>query len=149
MGGNLSGQVALVTGGRGGIGRATGARLTKEGTIVYAGDLSESGSLGDSAEGDTRFVRLERLRVPWLATMALKASGSNRFLAGAGSGGGGGTVETLRDAVRNVHPIRNYGPPADVANLVNWLAGDEARYASGQLWILDGGLSAQVQQMRL
>ena len=35
------------------------------------------------------------------------------------------------------------------ANLVNWLAGDEARYASGQLWVLDGGLSAQVQQMRL
>ena len=39
--------------------------------------------------------------------------------------------------------------PVDVANLVNWLAGDEARYASGQLWVLDGGLSAQVQQMRL
>ena len=27
--------------------------------------------------------------------------------------------------------------------------GDEARYASGQLWVLDGGLSAQVQQMRV
>ena len=26
---------------------------------------------------------------------------------------------------------------------------DEARYASGQLWVLDGGLSAQVQQMRV
>jgi NAD(P)-dependent dehydrogenase (short-subunit alcohol dehydrogenase family) len=25
----------------------------------------------------------------------------------------------------------------------------EARYASGQLWILDGGLTAQVQQMRI
>jgi NAD(P)-dependent dehydrogenase (short-subunit alcohol dehydrogenase family) len=39
--------------------------------------------------------------------------------------------------------------PDDIANLVNWLASDEARYASGQLWVLDGGLSAQVQQMRL
>ena len=39
--------------------------------------------------------------------------------------------------------------PEDIANLVNWLASDEARYASGQLWVLDGGLSAQVQQMRL
>ena len=29
------------------------------------------------------------------------------------------------------------------------LAGDEARYASGQLWVLDGGLSAQIQQMRV
>ena len=25
----------------------------------------------------------------------------------------------------------------------------EAKYASGQLWVLDGGLTAQVQQMRL
>ena len=36
-----------------------------------------------------------------------------------------------------------------MANLVNWLAGDEARYASGQPWVLDGGLSAQIQQMRI
>ena len=39
--------------------------------------------------------------------------------------------------------------PTDVANLVRWLVSDEARYATGQLWVLDGGLSAQVQQMRL
>ncbi len=63
--------------------------------------------------------------------------------------GSSGNIETLQQAVRDVHPLRTYGQPVDVANLVNWLAGDEARYASGQLWILDGGLSAQVQQMRL
>ena len=48
-----------------------------------------------------------------------------------------------------LHPLRRYGTPQDMANLVNWLAGDEARYASGQLWVLDGGLSAQIQQMRV
>ena len=47
-----------------------------------------------------------------------------------------------------VHPLRTIGTPTDMANLVNWLASDEARYATGQLWVLDGGLSAQVQQMR-
>ncbi len=71
------------------------------------------------------------------------------FFTGAGSGGNGGTIDSLKEAVRNVHPIRNYGTPDDIANLVNWLASDEARYATGQLWVLDGGLSAQVQQMRL
>lgn len=70
------------------------------------------------------------------------------FFAGAGSGAKGGSLDTVKEAVRNVHPIRNYGTPDDVANLVNWLASDEARYATGQLWVLDGGLSAQVQQMR-
>ena len=63
--------------------------------------------------------------------------------------GESGDIESLKQAVRDVHPTRTFGEPADVANLVNWLASDEARYASGQLWVLDGGLSAQVQQMRL
>ncbi|MDC0166385.1 SDR family oxidoreductase [Gammaproteobacteria bacterium] len=63
--------------------------------------------------------------------------------------GESGDIESLKQAVRDVHPLRSYGQPEDIANLVNWLAGDEARYASGQLWVIDGGLSAQVQQMRL
>ena len=71
------------------------------------------------------------------------------FFEGDGSGGGGGNIETLQQAVRDVHPMRTYGKPEDIANLVNWLASDEARYAAGQLWVIDGGLSAQVQQMKL
>jgi meso-butanediol dehydrogenase/(S,S)-butanediol dehydrogenase/diacetyl reductase len=63
--------------------------------------------------------------------------------------GESGDIETLKQAVRDVHPTRTYGTPDDIANLVNWLASDEARYASGQLWVIDGGLSAQVQQMNL
>ena len=63
--------------------------------------------------------------------------------------GDSGNVETLEQAIRDVHPMRRYGTPEDVAGLVNWLAGDEARYASGQLWVLDGGLTAQVQQMKI
>jgi NAD(P)-dependent dehydrogenase (short-subunit alcohol dehydrogenase family) len=63
--------------------------------------------------------------------------------------GSSGDIESLKKQVRDVHPIRRYGTPEDAANLVNWLASDEARYASGQLWILDGGLTAQVQQMSL
>lgn len=62
--------------------------------------------------------------------------------------GSAGNIESLKEEVRRVHPVRRYGTPEDVANLVNWLAGDEARYASGQLWVLDGGLTAQVQQLR-
>lgn len=63
--------------------------------------------------------------------------------------GESGDIESLQQAVRDVHPMRTYGRPEDVASLAAWLACDEARYASGQLWVLDGGLSAQVQQMRL
>lgn len=55
--------------------------------------------------------------------------------------------EARAEAAR-IHPLRTIGTPTDMANLVNWLASDEARYATGQLWVLDGGLSAQIQQMR-
>ena len=48
----LKGKTALVTGGRGGIGRAICARFLREGARVFAADLSTGGSLqdGDTAE---------------------------------------------------------------------------------------------------
>ena len=63
--------------------------------------------------------------------------------------GEAGDVESLKQEICHIHPVRRYGTPEDVANLVLWLASDEAGYASGQLWVLDGGLTAQAQQMRL
>ncbi|MEM6677735.1 MAG: SDR family oxidoreductase [Pseudomonadota bacterium] len=263
--GMLEGKVALVTGGRGGIGRAIVARFVSEGAEVYAADLAEGGSLPGAAP-DGRFLRLDvsreaeaveamdRVRAEhgkldilvnaagieiektieettleeWNRSFAVNVTGTfltskhalpllraataegatasiinfgsydgfiadpglaaycatkgavhaltramacdhgpegirvnaicpgyidtpmlQSFFTGEGSGGGGKSIDQLQQAVRDIHPMRRYGTPEDIANLVNWLASDEARYASGQLWVLDGGLSAQVQQMRL
>ena len=54
----LKGKTALVTGGRGGIGRAICARFAREGARVFAADLSAGGSLRD---GDTAqdFLQLD------------------------------------------------------------------------------------------
>ncbi|WP_272008473.1 SDR family NAD(P)-dependent oxidoreductase [Roseovarius sp. ZX-A-9] len=262
----LKGKTALVTGGRGGIGRAICARFLREGATVYAADLNEAGSLGAHDEDGTRFVRLDvtseaaarsamaqvgadegKLDIlvnaagieiektiedttleEWNLSFAVNVTGTfltskyalplmraaaksgnsasiinfgsydgfiadpglaaycatkgavhaltramacdhgpegirvnaicpgyidtpmlQSFFTGDGSGAGGKPIGELQQAVRDVHPMRTYGTPDDIANLVNWLASDEARYASGQLWVLDGGLSAQVQQMRL
>lgn len=263
---NLEGKTALVTGGRGGIGRAIVARFAREGATVFAADLSEQGSLAEHLEDGSIFVRVDvsseqdvqaametvraksgRLDVlvnaagieiektiedttleEWNRSFAVNCTGTfltskyalplmreaakfgssasiinfgsydgfiadpglaaycatkgavhaltramacdhgpegirvnaicpgyidtpmlQSFFTGDGSGAGGKSIDALQQAVRDVHPMRTYGTPEDIANLVNWLAGDEARYASGQLWVLDGGLSAQVQQMRL
>jgi len=262
----LKGKTALVTGGRGGIGRAIVARFLREGAQVFAADLSEEGSLSRHDDDGSRFVRMDvgeeddvvaamgivretsgKLDIlvnaagieiektiedttleEWNRSFAVNCTGTfltskyalplmraaaksgssasiinfgsydgfiadpglaaycatkgavhaltramacdhgpegirvnaicpgyidtpmlQSFFTGDGSGGGGKSIDDLQKAVRDVHPMRTYGTPEDIANLVNWLAGEEARYASGQLWVLDGGLSAQVQQMRL
>ncbi|WP_326973175.1 SDR family NAD(P)-dependent oxidoreductase [Candidatus Rhodobacter oscarellae] len=46
-----------------------------------------------------------------------------------------------RDALAR-HAVRRFGQPADVAAMAVWLASDEAGFATGQLYTLDGGMTA-------
>jgi len=40
------------------------------------------------------------------------------------------------------HPARRLGTPADIANAVAWLVSDQASFITGQLFTVDGGLTA-------
>lgn len=40
------------------------------------------------------------------------------------------------------HPARRFGRPADIAAMAVWLASDEAGFATGQLFTIDGGMTA-------
>jgi 2-keto-3-deoxy-L-fuconate dehydrogenase len=40
------------------------------------------------------------------------------------------------------HPTRRFGKPADIAAMAVWLASDDASFASGQLFTIDGGMTA-------
>jgi len=46
-----------------------------------------------------------------------------------------------RDALAR-HGVRRFGRPGDIAAMAVWLASDEAGFATGQLFTLDGGLTA-------
>ena len=252
--GTLDGRVALVTGGRGGAGRAVCERFVAEGAHVYAADLTDGGSIGDEPAPGV-FLRFDvtsedevaagidaiadthgRLDIvvnaagieiektidetsldDWNRIFAINVTGTfltskqalpllrasdHAAIVNFGSYDGyiadpklaaycatKGAVHALTKAMacdhgpegirvnaicpgyidtpmlaqfipdgvdeaagraeaERVHPLRTIGTPTDMANLVHWLVSDEARYATGQLWVLDGGLSAQVQQMR-
>nr|WP_067290187.1 SDR family oxidoreductase [Marinobacterium profundum] len=46
-----------------------------------------------------------------------------------------------RDALAR-HAVGRFGKPEDVAGLALWLASDDSAYASGQMFVIDGGLTA-------
>ncbi len=46
-------------------------------------------------------------------------------------------------SVTALHPAGRLGRPEDTANLALWLASDESSFATGQLYVLDGGLTAR------
>ena len=46
-----------------------------------------------------------------------------------------------KDAIAR-HPAGRFGQPADIAAMAVWLASDEAAFATGQLFTLDGGMTA-------
>jgi meso-butanediol dehydrogenase/(S,S)-butanediol dehydrogenase/diacetyl reductase len=46
-----------------------------------------------------------------------------------------------RDALAR-HPAGRFGHPDDIASLAVWLASDEAGFATGQCYTLDGGMTA-------
>ena len=48
-----------------------------------------------------------------------------------------------RAAAETRHPVGRMGRPEDIANAVAWLASDEAGYASGSVFTIDGGAMAQ------
>ena len=48
-----------------------------------------------------------------------------------------------REAAIARHPLRRLGTPNDVASLACWLASDDAAFASGQTFTVDGALTAQ------
>jgi 3-oxoacyl-[acyl-carrier protein] reductase len=53
----------------------------------------------------------------------------------------GMTIEQLRDNAAAANPVRRGGLPADVANVVAFLAAEEAGYVTGQVIYVDGGIS--------
>ncbi len=50
----------------------------------------------------------------------------------------------FREGLAAIHPVRDTGKPEDIAALICWLASEEARFVTGQVWTIDGGRMTQL-----
>lgn len=50
--------------------------------------------------------------------------------------------ETAKKDALARHCVGRFGQPSDIANIALWLASDDASYATGQMFTVDGGLTA-------
>jgi len=49
--------------------------------------------------------------------------------------------EAEKDALAR-HPVQRFGKPSDIAAMAVWLASEDASFATGQLFTIDGGMTA-------
>ncbi len=50
----------------------------------------------------------------------------------------------FRDRIGDIHPMRRTGTPAEIAQMICWLASGEASFVTGQVYTVDGGRMAQL-----
>ena len=55
-----------------------------------------------------------------------------------------GDPDEFKSQIGKIHPVRRTGAPEEVAHLICWLASDEARFVTGQVYTIDGGRTAQL-----
>ena len=55
----------------------------------------------------------------------------------------------MLEATKRMHPLGNIAQPEDVASLAEWLLSENAKFVTGQIFSLDGGISSIVPKPKL
>ncbi|MEM9716739.1 MAG: SDR family oxidoreductase [Pseudomonadota bacterium] len=128
--------------------RAAIPRMNKGGSIVNIGSIS--GNVADPSmalynasksfvHGLTRSIAVDH--GPDIRCNAICPGWINTGMLEAGFDLANDPIAAKHDALVR-HPVRRFGEPSDIAAMAVWLASDDATFASGQLFTIDGGMTA-------
>ncbi len=122
--------------------------MVKGGSIINIGSISASTADPGLAlynaskafvQGLTRSIAVDH--GPDIRCNAISPGWIMTGMADAAFAVAGDPAAARRDALAR-HPAGRFGEPADIANMATWLASDEASFATGQCYTLDGGMTA-------
>lgn len=122
--------------------------MAKGGSIINIGSISASSADPGLAlynaskafvQGLTRSIAVDH--GPDIRCNAISPGWIMTGMADAAFAVAGDPEAAKRDALAR-HPAGRFGKPEDVASLALWLASDDAGFASGQCYTLDGGMTA-------
>ena len=128
--------------------RAFIPRLTPGGSIINIGSISgqhadPSMALYNASKafvhGLTRSIAVDH--GPALRCNAICPGWINTGMLEAGFDLATNPTAARKDALAR-HPAGRFGEPSDIAAMAVWLASDEAAFATGQLFTIDGGMTA-------
>lgn len=128
--------------------RAAIPAMPKGGSIINIGSIS--GQVADPSmalynasksfvHGLTRSIAVDH--GPDIRCNAICPGWINTGMLEAGFDLASNPAAARKDAISR-HPAGRFGQPQDIAAMAVWLATDEARFATGQLFTIDGGMTA-------
>ena len=128
--------------------RAMIPKMNQGGSIINIGSIS--GNVADPSmalynaskafvHGLTRSIAVDH--GPHIRCNAICPGWIETGMLEAGFATAGNPDAAMNDALAR-HPVNRFGKPADIAAMAVWLASDDAAFATGQLFTIDGGMTA-------
>ena len=90
-------------------------------------------------EGSSMGIRVNTVNPAPIQTRMMRSIESQRLDVG---GLGFSSVEEIQETTAESSPLKRYGEPEEVANLMMFLASDESSYCNGGVYMVDGGVTA-------
>ena len=122
----LKDKVAFITGGGSGIGAASARHMANEGAKIAVVGIPAQGV--EAVAASLREDDFEAIGIPTDVADEKQVQAA--------------IAQTVDERLKNSIPLGRPATPEDIAPWVTFLCSDEARYANGAHFLIDGGMSA-------